>query len=189
MTKNSSETKTTLLGLLASSFLVSGCASKQSLKPFVVNNFNNNQTQESHRWKRIKEKIKVQYSPADIEEIEYSGIQRTDGFIILAVGMDRNNQETFLCKDAFGEFKFLAQRWNEQKFTDTYVVEAIFFPRRWMLDEKLNKDLILSHVKDIEDGLLNYPATQLVQNQHVKKVVFNLNSPGEKPLLVPAEEI
>ena len=141
-------------------------------------------------WTEIKEIINTKYSSTNtFEKIEYSGIQRADGFTIFVVGMDRDNQETFLCKGNFGEFKFLAQRWNQQKCTDTYIVKAEFFPNRWMLNEKLNRELILSHVKDIEEALLNFPPTQLEKNKSVKTVLFRLNSPGEKPLLVSAEVI
>lgn len=121
------------------------------------------------------------------------GIKRADGFALMRHGMDKEGNQTFVCKGDFGEFKFYASRWYGEllhggKLLDTYTVWVNGNPDRGYMDKEMHREFVLNFAKDIESALMAFPLDKTF-NTPVKGVLFNISRIPGKPEIIRAEEI
>ena len=116
-----------------------------------------------------------------------SGIKRDDGFILMTHRMDPDYFQTFVCRIANDEFKFLARRW-QGKPLETYTVYVTLDPDHGFLDRATRRCLFHKHAKDIEEGLLVYPLGRILDSP-VRQVLFNVSPQPSVPELVTAEDV
>ena len=144
-------------------------------------------------WQIIPEqRVTPWKNPVDGTYLTYETqlLKRTDGFTVEHVGMNREKWETFVAKGSFGEFKFIATRWDQcnDKPSDTYIVHtqaSTHFETTFQ-----DQALCLSHAKDIESALLQFPVGIPFFNQiAVKSVVFDIGDKPTKPKYVKSNDV
>ena len=148
-------------------------------------------TQESSMWETFEENYTDPNSGNTFTHV--TGIRREDHFSLLTHRMDKEGNQTFICRGDFGEFKFYASRWqgelfHQGKLLDIYTVWVNGNPDSGYLKKERHRQLVLEHAKDIEAGLLSFPLGKIF-NTPVKKVVFDISVDPRVPHLVSAEEI
>lgn len=146
-------------------------------------------------WEVIKEPHEQILADGHISKYEVPGIKRKeDGLTVVWESGTHEGIDVFLCRGSFGEFRFQAWRWDDRKNEplDKYLIfPGEFLSTLWNrnIDEKKNRELCLSHAKDIESALLNFPLFPIYKNIPVKEVLFNISPPGIAYRYVHAEEI
>jgi hypothetical protein len=111
----------------------------------------------------------------------YNYLYREDGFTLKCLKTGRTFQQTFQASGVFGEFRFIASRWDdeERKDLDYYIVHISFIEKGWSLERQESNKMIIRYAKDIESGLLVYPVSRTFEFKPVKQVFFNSNMPGQ----------
>jgi len=132
--------------------------------------------------------------PKTIKKITMNrfGVRREDGFSILGlVTYVEDKSNVFLCRGDFGEFRFMANRWNsrENKPSDTYIVYTNLLASDSGMNRDTHRKLILDFAKDIESALLAFPIYKSYNDLPVRKVLFNISTDPENQVLISAEEI
>ena len=143
-------------------------------------------------WQEITVTQQASFDPSIT--LHSKGIKRKDGFTLIRTGLGREFQETFICKGIFGEFEFIASRWDEWKNepTDTYILTISLWNKPALLAYELKERVILSHAKDIEAALLRFPPIEFrdLKPGKVKRVLFNVvNETLHSHRLVSANEL
>ena len=112
------------------------------------------------------------------EYIERNGIK------VEGIGIGPDLEETFVCKGSFGEFKFIAKRWNglanKSKPPEPRYIVQLYEP----FIEKDQIALARTLMPEIESALLHMPLHPIHEGTLVKEVVFQV-TPGfsEKTLV------
>lgn len=108
-------------------------------------------------WQYTKEPYVYELPYTEARTIFLNAIRREDGFTVIK--LLSHDDDRFLCRGEFGEFRFIASRKETFKSepTDKYIVYPDKFDPKWPGDEKENRELCLAHLKDIEDALLHFP--------------------------------
>lgn len=124
------------------------------------------------------------------------GVRRSDGMTVTREGMDREKRERFLCKGSFGEFKFLATRWNSENNqpSEKYTVHVKSY-RAFQITQR-DTALCKLYAKDIESALLVLESslvglTVFSWYNHIaaKEVIFDIDNDWTRHHYVKAEEI
>ncbi len=113
-----------------------------------------------------------------------TGIRRKDKLTLIQDATTMHHSDTYLLKGSFGEFRFIANRWDEskEKPADYFVVTLFIAP-----SEK-DRELCILHSKEVEEALLHFPPPRIYNFTPVKKVVFNIGD-RHGPRFVSAKEI
>lgn len=123
-----------------------------------------NSPQQKYRWHVVTKKKELKL-PTRIEVLEVPYLQNDQGGTVETVEMSREFEQTFLYRDNQREFRFVANRWDEERPTSTYVVRL--HPAR--IDER-TQQIALQHLDLIESALKAYPSPDAPP---ATKVIFN----------------
>lgn len=110
-------------------------------------------------WEYFREPYQLEMLVGKTATFYRDGIRRKDGFTLIKLFTCGNDPHHYWCRGDFGEFRFIASRWDvcKEVLTEQYTVYPDRFDPKWPGDEKTNQALCLAHLKEIETALLCFP--------------------------------